>query len=301
MGWPAAEVTVNEDLVRRLLSEQHPDLADLPLRLCDAGWDNVMWRLGDAMAVRLPRRQLAAALVESEQRWLPGLAPLLPLAVPVPIRAGRPSDGYPWHWSVVPWIEGEPGDRTPVTDHGRSAERLGAFLRALHRPAPPDAPHNPWRSGPLESRHEAFEERLAGLSDHVDAVAVRRAWDDSLSARPHPGPPVWCHGDLHPANTLVRDGVVVAVIDFGDLCAGDPAVDLGAACMSVTGASHERLWASYGDGDPDLVARGRGWAVFFSVLLLDIGLQGRPSYAEVGRSKLECLLGSPGPAGRRLI
>src|SRR5579863_1083475 len=144
MRWPEPEVPVDEGLVRCLLEEQHPDLAGLPLHLCDAGGDNMMWRLGDGLAVRLPRRQIAAALVEHEQRWLPELAVSLPLAVPVPVRSGRPSAGYPWKWSVVPWIEGAPGDRVRITDHARSAERLGAFLRALHRPAPEEAPHNPW-------------------------------------------------------------------------------------------------------------------------------------------------------------
>lgn len=287
--WPAPEVPIDEGLVRRLLEEQHPDLSGLALHKPDAGWDNVMWRLGPDLAVRMPRREAAARLIAHELRWLPELAPLLPLEVPVPLRRGRPAGGYPWNWAVVPWIEGRPADRAPPTDGVRTAERLGAFLRAMHRPAPPTAPDNPFRSGPLGTRTAAFEERLERLTGLVDAAYLRRIWDDALEAPPHPGPPSWAHGDLHPANLLVRRSTVSAVIDFGDLCAGDPAVDVGAAWMSLPGEGMEWFWGSYGGRDDALERRGRGWAVLFSLMLLEIGLEGRPTYAEVGRASLERL------------
>lgn len=248
-----------------------------------------MWRLGDDLAVRMPRRQVAAPLIEHEQRWLPELAPRLPLAVPVPLRAGRPSGDYPFCWSVVPWIEGRAGDRERATDGRRTGERLGGFLAAMHQPAPADAPYNPYRSGSIGSRTDTFEERLVKLSDHVDPPALRRIWERALSSPVHSGPRLWAHGDLHPANTLVRDGAVVAVIDFGDLCAADPAVDLGAALMSLDEEGAEQLWISYGRREPHLESRVRGWAVLFALMLLEIGLEGRPTYADVGRSTLECL------------
>lgn len=280
---------VDEDLVRRLLADQQPDLADLSLHLCDAGWDNVMWRLGDDLAVRMPRRQVAAPLIEHEQRWLPELAPRLPLAVPVPLRTGRPSGDYPFYWSVVPWIEGCAGDRERATNSRTTGERLGAFLAAMHQPAPADAPHNPYRSGPVGSRTDTFEERVAKLADHVDPPALRRIWERALASPLHSGPQLWAHGDLHPANTLLRDGAVVAVIDFGDLCAADPAVDLGAALMSLDEDGAEQLWMSYGRRDTPLESRAGGWAVLFSLMLLEIGLEGRPTYADVGRSTLDWL------------
>lgn len=280
---------MDEDLVRSLLRAQHPDLANLPLQLCDAGWDNVMWRLGEELAVRMPRRQVAAPLIEHEQRWLPELAARLPLPVPVPVRKGRPSGGYPFYWSVVPWIDGRPGDREPVTDSRTTGKRLGAFLAAMHRTAPADAPYNPYRSGPVASRTDTFEERLAKLTGHVDPVALRRIWDRAVSAPLHDAPAVWAHGDLHPANTLVRDGAVVAVIDFGDLCAADPAVDLGAALMSLDGDGTDQLWVAYGGRTASLECRAEGWAVLFSLMLLEIGLEGRPSYADVGRRTLHRL------------
>src|SRR5438105_5013319 len=142
---PEAEVQITESLIRSLLQEQHPDLADRLLRIVNAGFDNELWRLGDDLAVRLPRRAVAAALIENEQRRLPGPATRVPLSVPVPLRIGKPSPGYPWPWSVGPWIAGEPGDQGTITDPDLAARQLGAFLRALHQPAPTSAPHNPWR------------------------------------------------------------------------------------------------------------------------------------------------------------
>lgn len=286
-------MAIDEALVRRLLEEQQPDLAGLPLELRDAGWDNVMWRLGPRLAVRMPRRQVAAPLIETEQRWLPELAPGLPLPVPVPLRKGRPSAGYPWPWSVVPWIEGVPGDRAPAADAATTAARLGGFLRAMHRPAPPDAPHNPYRSCWIGSRSDTFAERLSKLSVHVDGPRLRRVWEEAVAVPPHDGERLWVHGDLHPANTLVLDGSVAAVIDFGDLCAGDPAVDIGAAWMSLVGRATDRFWASYGGCEPGLERRARGWTVLFALMLLEIGLEGRPTYAEIGRSSLDWIAGSP--------
>ena len=294
MVWPDAEVPIDEALVRRLLADQQPDLADLPLVLFDAGFDNVIWRLGDELAVRIPRRQMAAPLIEHEQRWLPELAARLPLAVPVPLRSGRPTEYYPWHWSVVAWIDGEPTDRSPIADPEDGAEQLGRFLRAMHEPAPPDAPANPYRGVPLSDRADSFEARLLKLNGRVDEPRLRRLWDDALGARPYLGEPVWLHGDMHPANILVRDGRIIAIIDFGDLCSGDPASDIGAAWMSIPDESLDRFWASYARSDEDLTRRSAGWAVLFSLMLYDIGLDARPSYEVVGRGALERLTARAG-------
>jgi len=137
------EVTIDPSLVRALLQEQHADLAQLALIDIGEGWDNKLFRLGDALAVRLPRRAASAALIEHEQRWLPRLSPRLPLPVPVPLRVGRPGSGFPWSWSVVPWFAGESALVAPPQDPAPIAATLAQFLRALHQPAPEDAPHNP--------------------------------------------------------------------------------------------------------------------------------------------------------------
>ncbi|HET7486714.1 MAG TPA: aminoglycoside phosphotransferase family protein [Acidimicrobiales bacterium] len=289
--------------MRALLEQQHPDLAGLPLTEAATGWDNALWRLGDDLAVRLPHRQEAVALILQEQRWLPALAPRLPLPVPVPVRVGRPGAGYPWPWSVVPWFEGTPGDRAALADPAGAAGQLARFLRALHTEAPAGAPHNPYRDVLLAERGERLEERLAGLGDEVDGAGVRRVFEWAATAPARAGPRVWIHGDLHPANVVVRDGALAAVVDFGDLCAGDPAVDVAGAWLLLPPAVHPVFAAAYGV-DPALARRATGWLALLSTLLLAIGLDGRPTYVAVGRAGLATALavrpragGAPAPRG----
>src|SRR5678815_2309167 len=138
---PIAEVTIDTSVVRALLQEQHADLAHLSLVEVGEGWDNKLFRLGEDLVVRVPRRAASAALIEHEQRWLPRLSPRLPLPVPVPLRVGRPGCGFPWSWSVVPWLPGQSALLAPLQDVATGAVALGRFLRALHQPAPGDAPH----------------------------------------------------------------------------------------------------------------------------------------------------------------
>ena len=149
---PTAEVTIDTSVVRSLLQEQHADLAHLPLIEVGEGWDNKLFRLGGDLAVRIPRRAASATLIEHEQRWLPRLAPQLPLPVPAPLRVGRKGSGFPWSWSVVRWFPGQSALLAPPQDVATTAVALGRFLRALHQPAPENAPHNPWRGVPLAAR-----------------------------------------------------------------------------------------------------------------------------------------------------
>jgi len=282
----APELEIDEHLVRSLLAEQHPDLAGSSLLELDAGWDNTLWRIGDDLLARLPRRAVAADLTVNEQRWLPILGPLLPLPVPVPIRVGKPSQRYPWSWSIVPWLDGTPGDRTPTIAADAVAQQLGRFLRALHGPAPANAPRNPFRGGPLVDRLGAFEERLNELDADVDASSVRAVWERACDAPPWTGAPTWLHGDLHPANVLFLDGIVSAVIDFGDICAGDPATDLASAWMLLPAWAMPDFTESYGEIDTDLEARALGWSILFGLMLLAIGLDDRPTYEPIGRRAL---------------
>lgn len=289
-GWPPAEVDLDEALVRALIAAQHPDLRDLSLVEHNAGWDNALWRLGDDLLVRLPRRAQAAPLLLNEQRWLPELAPLLTLPVPVPVRVGLPSNDYPWSWSIVPWVVGSPGDRTTIDDPDDAAQRLGRFLHALHRPAPSDAPRNRDRGVPIAQRSEAFERRLVELADEIDVDAARRVWNRACGAAPWPGPPTWIHADLHPANTLISSGTLASILDFGHLCCGDPAIDVAAALMLLPRSADAAFASSYEMIDPDLEARSLGWAVLFSFMRL-FGLDSRKNtphttYAPIGRAIL---------------
>lgn len=283
-GKPAAEVAIDADLIRLLLAEQHADLADQPLSRLAEGWDNVMFRLGEAQMVRLPRRAVAAELLENEQRWLPELAAHLPLPIPAPMRIGQPSTAYPWSWSVLPFLPGAPLDEEALdSDQGVV---LGGFLKALHSVAPPsDAPINVARGGPLTDRKAGFDDRAARLAAQgLLPEHVSHLWREGLEA-PRDIAPTWLHGDLHPLNLLAQAGRLTAVIDWGDICAGDPACDLGClwVLLSNPGARHKAL-AAYGDVSPATLTRARGWAAYIGVVLLDSGLINSPRHARIGET-----------------
>jgi aminoglycoside phosphotransferase (APT) family kinase protein len=167
-----------------------------------------MWRLGTDLAVRLPRTPRAPGLLRTEQRWLPLLAPDLPLPVPVPVRAGEPSERFPRTWTVTRWVAGEPADRAPVTSP-RAAAALAGFLRALHRTAPAGAPVSPDRGGPLQALAPGFGEWLAVIAGRDATAGLRRVWAEAVAAPAWPGAPVWLHADLHPANVIVSGGTAV--------------------------------------------------------------------------------------------
>ncbi|MFJ3777173.1 aminoglycoside phosphotransferase family protein [Streptomyces sp. NPDC090075] len=264
---PAAEVSVSADLVRRLLDEQHPDLAGLPVEVLANGWDNLVCRLGEQFLVRLPRRAMAAELVAHEQRWLPQLAGRLPLPVPAPVRVGRPAAQYPWSWSVVPFFPGRIAAWSEPDDSWSAAAALGGFLDALHAPAPSAAPVNQARGIPLAGRAKGV---LTGLA-HVDLderATALQIWETAAAAPAWDGPPVWLHGDLHPANILVDRGRISAVIDFGDITSGDPATDLSVAWMLFTAEQRAALRQAYGRADEATWERARGWALALSLVFL---------------------------------
>lgn len=271
-----AEVEITPQVVRALLT-QRPDLADQPIVPLAEGWDNVLFRVGEAHVARLPRRAAAVPLVENELRWLPVLAPHLPTAIPEVVHVGRPDHGYPWPWAVVRWCEGTPAGYAGSLDR---ADVLASFLAALQaRPTPPDPPHNPFRSVPLATRTEAMAERAA----RVD-VDVMPLWRDLLSARPA-ARATWCHGDLHPFNVLVDRGRLCGVIDWGDLHVGDPALDLAAAWMLLRDAE---LLRDALQVDDDAWVRARCWALYYAVTLLDAGQRGAGApFVTVGRRTLE--------------
>ena len=285
---PAAEVEIGEPLVRQLLADQHPDLAGLPLRRAGShGWDNEVFRLGEDLAVRLPRREAAVPSVAVELRWLPALALRLPLPTPVPLRSGLPGAGYPWPWSIVRWLPGEPVGTTALRPG--SAQVLADFLVALQRTAPADAPRNPVRGVPLAQREAALD---AALEHLPDAVAVAEAWDRVTADAPaYEGPPVWLHGDFHAANLLHSEGRLTGVIDFGDLSAGDPACDYAVAWMLFDREHREPLRRAADRHGPGTWRRAHAWAILLGAIIVahsdDV-----PLLAAVGRRTLVAALES---------
>jgi aminoglycoside phosphotransferase (APT) family kinase protein len=286
---PAAEIDVTEGLVRRLLDEQHRDIAGLPIAPLANGWDNVIFRLGDEFTVRVPRRQMAAVLVENEQRWLGVLAPRLSIPIPVPVRFGAPTEYFPWYWSVCPWFEGQMAADTSLSDPTAEAVRLGEFLEALHLPAPDDAPENPFRGQPIAEVTPRFESNLERLDSLVEAGSVEARWRELADVPEWGGAPVWLHGDLHTANVLVQDGSLSAVIDFGDITSGDPAVDFAVAWMLFDSRQREVFRASAGGIDDATWSRGQAWALHFALVYL-VNSADNPRFQRMGTALLDTVL-----------
>jgi aminoglycoside phosphotransferase (APT) family kinase protein len=288
-GAPPADIDVSGPLVRSLLREQHPDLADRALEKVAEGWDNVLFRLGADLAVRLPRRSAAAALLEQEQRRLPQLRDRLPLPIPSPIRTGRPGCGFPWCWSVVPWFPGQTALTTRFGDLDETASHLGRFVRRLHEPAADDALHNPFRGVQLATRDPLVRKHVQQLGNEVDGDAVLDFWQRALEMPAWTGPPLWIHGDLHPGNLIVEDGRLSAVVDFGDMTAGDPATDLAVGWMLFPPRARSRFReAAAGKFDPideHTWARARAWALALSLAYL-ASARDDPEMASYARTAL---------------
>jgi aminoglycoside phosphotransferase (APT) family kinase protein len=285
---PAAEVEIDEALVRRLLAAQFPRWADLPLELvASGGWDNTIYRLGTDLAVRLPRRRIGAGHVEKEHRWLPVLAPRLPLPTPVPLGMGEPGEGYPWRWTVSGWLPGDIAAAAPVTDLRHAASLLAEFVAALRSTDPAGGPNSQFRGDPLSGHDGMARAAIEALRTEIDPGLATAAWEAALAAPVWRGPAVWMHGDLHPANLLVEDGRLSAVIDFGLLAVGDPACDVMVAWTFLSGDARDdfRTRLSVDDGT---WARARGWALDMGLMCAHhtpadstIGSVGRRTLSEV--------------------
>jgi len=261
---------IDDTLVRRLVSSQVPRWAGLPIRAIEAqGWDNKSFRLGDQMIVRLPSAAEYAVQVEKEHRWLPRLAPRLPLQIPEPLAVGAPSHGYPWKWSVYRWIEGDATAPERVPDLPRFARDIAEFLAALQQidPAegPQPGPHNFYRGGPLETYDAETRQAIAILAREIDSVAATAVWDAGLKSN-WSRAPVWLHGDMSAGNLLLREGRLSAVIDFGMLAIGDPACDLAIAWSLFSGDSRE-IFRRTLPLDSGTWARGRSWALWKALIV----------------------------------
>lgn len=269
MTFPADAIT--PALVAQLLAEQFPHWADLPITpAVPQGWDNRTFRLGEELSVRLPSAPGYTPQVEKEHRWLPYLAPRLPLPIPAPLAQGAPGAGYPWPWSIYRWLDGEAAQPDRIADLSVFAADLAAFLTALQQidlaNGPPAGPHSFFRGAPLHVYDAETRQAIIVVQDLVDATAATRLWEAGLAA-PFVGPPVWFHGDVAINNLLVQDGRLSAVIDFGCCGVGDPACDVVIAWTLFSGASRAAFRAALPLGGGTW-ARGRGWALWKALITL---------------------------------
>lgn len=288
-------LAVDADLVRKLVAEQFPQWADLPIRqVAVNGWDNSTFHLGDGMKVRLPMAAGYVSQTAKEVHWLPLLAPQLPQPIPAPIAIGQPGHGYPFQWSVYGWLAGETASRERIGDPVAFADDLADFLLALERIDPLDAPlagrHNFHRGGQLAVYDAETRDCVATLGERVDGAAALALWDAAL-ATTWPHPPVWVHGDIAWGNLLVQDGRLAAVIDFGSAAIGDPACDLVISWTLFEGASRERFRARM-EMDSGTWARGRAWGLWKAMLVMRGHVEaGNAAGAEEESRLIETILG----------
>jgi len=258
----ADEIEIDVPLVRRLLDEQFPEWAGLPLRRVQPdGTVNAIFRLGDQFAVRLPRRSGSTTPGGKEFEWLPRLAPLLPLEIPVPVAQGRPSGDYPWFWDMHTWVDGEIAPVEAI-DAIAAARDLAGFVAALQQVDPTDAPQG--RGIPLAERDVEMRHWFDAFTGDP---AVHEEWARALAAPPWDGRPVWHHGDLDARNWLVRDGRIRAVIDWGSSGVGDPACDVMVAWKLHSPEARDAFREALATDDATW-ERARGWAVSQAVAAL---------------------------------
>jgi aminoglycoside phosphotransferase (APT) family kinase protein len=252
------------------LEEQFPKWAHLPIRpVARSGWDNRMFRLGDEMVVRLPSGPAYASAIEREQRWLPHLAPRLPVSVPEPIAKGEPVADYPWSWCIYSWIPGNTlhdSEGINLLALGRS---VGEFLSALQAvdatDGPTSGPRNFYRGGSLGVYAEQTAQAIDSLGDQLDVDSVQSVWRRAMESG-WERKPLWVHGDISAGNLLVRDGELCGVIDFGQMSVGDPACDLAIAWTVLSGESRV-VFREAIPLDPETWARGRGWALWKALIV----------------------------------
>jgi aminoglycoside phosphotransferase (APT) family kinase protein len=287
---------INAVLVSQLIASQFPQWAHLPIKpVALSGWDNRTFHLGPSMSVRLPSAEGYVAQVEKEHRWLPILAPLLPLPIPVPLAKGIPGNGYPWPWSVYQWLEGENATLERIADLSDFAISLAEFLLVLQRidatDGPPAGAHNFFRGGPLTTYDVETRATIQELAGEVDTDAATRVWQAALNAT-WQGAPVWIHGDVASGNLLIKNGRLYAVIDFGCSSIGDPACDLVMAWTFFSGESREAFRATLGL-DAATWARARGWALWKALITLAEHIDTNPTKAAEARRVIAEILTDP--------
>lgn len=251
------------------------------------GTDHAIFRLGDAMTVRVPRTAEACANTAGEYRALAGLVGL-PLETPRPIALS--DDPI---FAVYRWIEGTTPLDGEIAKSTEAAARLGRFVSAFRLApidgAPPAGKSNAHRGTALAGRDRIVRASLEALEGEIDAKAAARIWDSMLELAPPCAPPQWLHGDLHPGNVIVRDGRLEGVIDFGLAAVGDAAADLAAGWMVFDAEARPAFRAAAGLDDAAW-ARGRGWALYQGLVALAFYRDRNPALAAIARAAIDRVL-----------
>lgn len=291
-GLPPAEVSISADLVQDLIRTQAPRWADEKISFVATGWDNEVYRLGDDLIIRLPRRGLGDSIGYSERKWLPKLAAETGLDITTEIFHGTPTATYPFTFSVTRYVPGQSAATVERNVRDNYVVQLADFFSKLHRTASASSPVSSYRGCALSALDEKTHDQISLLPFKQQAPASL-IWKDAVNAPEYSGQPVWLHGDPHPHNTIGQfvqgQFQLSSLVDFGDLCTGDPASDLG---MTWLHFSPEGIWefmTAYGVQEhSDLWFRARGWALRFAMLTAQMPA-GDP-LGVVGRETLELLL-----------
>jgi aminoglycoside phosphotransferase (APT) family kinase protein len=282
---------IDAELVRRLVAGQFPQWAHLPVTPVKVdGWDNRTYRLGDDMTVRLPTHDSYVPAVDKEDRWLPVLAPFLPVPIPSPLAKGEPAEGYPFRWSVRRWMDGETATPSRIGSVTAFAKAIAEFLRALQAIDATGGPlagaHSFYRGAPPSHYSDETRSAVDALGSRIDGPAALAVWEAALAAR-YDGPPVWFHGDIADGNLLVRDGSLAGVIDFGTSGVGDPACDLVIAWTFFEGAGRSTFRRAVAQ-DAGAWARARGWALWKALISLAGDFDG--PYAAINRRIIDAVI-----------
>lgn len=292
------EVPVTIETVRQLLEIRQPHLAHLEISEAPSpGTSNTIYRLGDALCVRMPRSRNLARSLSRELECLPQFRGSMSLSIPEPVFAGTPSPEFPLPWAIYRWLDGTPLDRSSLGDEVHTAAILAGFIVEL-RAVDPNGGLPSRRDRPLRERDGEVRTALSKLDGEMDTRAVAKEWAYCLEGvafeeQPGAGQSVWTHGDLLPPNMLQSSGALTAVIDFGNVGVGDPAVDLIPAWTVLHQEGREAFRAALEVDEPTW-RRSRGMALHQAVLIIPYYRDTNPAFAEVARATAQEIMEDAG-------
>ena len=268
------------------LADQFPELLGAHVVQLAEGWDNTVHVVNDVWAVRFPRRARVLEGLRREMAWLPLLAPLLPLPIPVPELLGEPivpddTSNWPfWGARLLPGVELCDAE-LPDGQRGELAADVGRFLRVLHQVTPAEVLAEQLPIDPGRRSDPSF--RVPMARQQMDLLAQAGVWvphaqvEALLAAAEKLGGTtadlVLSHGDLHLRHLLVLGNRASAIIDWGDMCLADPAVDLSIAFCAFAGNDRQRLFDEYGPLPPDRELRARALAIMLGAVLAEYALR----------------------------